>query len=91
MAAETCCEAYRRAHAHEYTPVCGYCGKAIPNPKTKEENQPMTQLLGRMHALDYVRTLGVDAAMVYLREREDNARPEYIRGYTDAMLAIVTS
>lgn len=51
----------------------------------------MTQLLGRMHARDYVKMLGVDAAMEYLREREDNARPEYIRGYVDAMLEAVSA
>lgn len=51
----------------------------------------MTQLLGRAHARDYVKTLGIDAAMAYLREREGNARPEYIRGYVDAMLELVSA
>lgn len=50
----------------------------------------MTQLLGRLHAQDYCKTLGFDAAMAYLRTREDNARPEYLRGYVDAMLERAT-
>lgn len=50
----------------------------------------MTQLLGRLHAQDYIKTFGIDVAMAYLRQREDNARPEYIRGYVDAMLEAVS-
>jgi hypothetical protein len=48
-------------------------------------------MLGRLHAVDYIRTVGISNAMAYLRQREDNARPEYIRGYVDAMLAAVSS
>jgi len=44
-----------------------------------------------MHAIEYVKTIGVDNAMRYLRERQDNARPEYIRGYVDAMLEAVSA
>lgn len=46
-------------------------------------------MLGRMNALDYAKTIGVDNALTYLHVREDNARPDYVRGYVDALLEYI--